>query len=126
GGSSPIGRLELDFHAAAAAETQALIDAPNLERPVLWGHSDGAVIAALVALAAPDQTAGVILEAAHLSWHKPGSRRFFEATARDPDSVGGRVAAMLAHDHGAAWRTVVARHSAAWLRLAEERPASGG
>src|SRR5207248_7496672 len=104
---------------------QALIDALNVQRAVLWGHSDGAVIAALVALAAPDRTAGVILEAGHLSWRKPGSRRFFEATARDPDSVGGRVAAMLAHDHGAAWRTVVARHSAAWLRLAEERPASG-
>src|SRR5207244_8944799 len=74
---------------------------------------------------APDQTAAVILEAAHLSWHKPGSRRFFEATARDPDSVGGRVAAMLAHDHGDTWRALVARHSAAWLRLADERPAGG-
>ena len=41
---------EIDFHQRAAGETLAVIDALGLERPVLWGHSDGAVIALLMAL----------------------------------------------------------------------------
>src|SRR5207247_3216975 len=119
GGSTRIDRLEADFHAAAAAETAALLDALELERPVLWGHSDGAVIAALLALGAPERTGGLILEAAHLSGRKPHSRAFFDATARDPDSVGRRAASVLAHDHGDDWRRVIARHSAAWLILGD-------
>ena len=122
GGSTRVDRLELDFHDAAAGETVSLIDALGLERPVLWGHSDGAVIAGLVSLAAPERTSGLILEATHLFGRKPASREFFETTARDPDSVGGRAAAVLAHDHGDDWRTVIARHSAAWMRLVDEQP----
>src|SRR5437763_852859 len=65
------------------------------------------------------------LDAAHMSWHTPRARRCFESPARGPASVGARVAAVLAHDHGDMWRAVVARHSTAWLRLADERPAAG-
>ena len=114
--------LETGFHERAAEETRALLDALGLERPVLWGHSDGAVIAALVALASPDRVGGVILEAMHLSGRKPASRGFFERTMSRPDTVGERVARVLARDHGEDWRQVISRHSDAWLRLADERP----
>jgi pimeloyl-ACP methyl ester carboxylesterase len=124
GQSTAIDHLEPDFHAAGAEETLAVVDALALERPVLWGHSDGAVIAALAALARPGAIGALILEAMHLSGHKPSSRGFFAATARDPDSIGDRAAAVLAHDHGEGWRALVARHSAAWLRLgADAAPA---
>jgi pimeloyl-ACP methyl ester carboxylesterase len=113
-------RLESDFHERAAEETRALLDTLGLERPVLWGHSDGAVIAALVALASPDRVRGVILEAMHVSGRKPASRGFFEQTLSHPDSVGERVASVLARDHGDGWRQVISRHSAAWLRLTDE------
>jgi pimeloyl-ACP methyl ester carboxylesterase len=122
GGSSPIERLGPGFHLAAAAETRAVLDALDLRRPVLWGHSDGAVIAALIGLAAPDRVGALILEAIHLSGRKPASRAFFAATARDPTSVGERTRAVLARDHGDRWPQVVARHSAAWLRIADEQP----
>jgi len=120
GGSTPIERLEPDFHDAAARETLSLIDGLGLERPVVWGHSDGAVIASLIGLRAPDLVGPLILEATHLYPYKPHSRGFFETTSRDPDSVGDRIAPILEQDHGDDWRRVVARHSAAWLRLAEE------
>src|SRR4051795_5717722 len=54
-GRSPrLTRQEPDFHSRAAVETFAAIEALGLERPVLWGHSDGAVIALLIGLAHPD------------------------------------------------------------------------
>jgi len=123
GGSSPIASLGPDFHSAAADETLAVIDALGLDRPALWGHSDGAVIAALIGLRAPDRVSRLVLEAMHLYPQKPASRGFFASTAADPDSVGDRVAKTLAHDHGEHWRQVVGRHSAAWLRLGEQRSA---
>src|SRR5262249_5641032 len=90
--------LEPDFHERAASETRALLDALHLEPPVLGGQSDGAVIATLIALAAPERIGGLILEATHMSGRKPASRTFFETIAADPDSVGPRVAATLARD----------------------------
>jgi pimeloyl-ACP methyl ester carboxylesterase len=117
GGSSRIVSLDSDFHHAAADETLAVVDALGLDRPALWGHSDGAVIAALIGLRAPDRVSRLVLEAMHLHPQKPSSREFFASTAANPESVADRVAAILAHDHGEDWRRVIARHSAAWLRL---------
>lgn len=121
GGSARIERLENDFHKRAAVETRAVIDMLGLERPVLWGHIDGAVIAVLVALADPDCVRGTILEATHFSGRKPASRAFFESIAANPDSIGDRLAAALLRDHGDDWRDVVRRHSSAWLRLGDAR-----
>jgi pimeloyl-ACP methyl ester carboxylesterase len=123
GGSSPIADLDPGFHLAAAGETLALADTLKLERVAVWGHSDGAVIAALIGLCAPHRVSRLIFEAMHLYPHKPSSRDFFALTAEDPDSVGDRVAAVLARDHGSGWRRVIARHSEAWLRLDAEQPA---
>ncbi len=125
GRSTSIDRLDPDFHRAAAVETIAYLDACGIERASLWGHSDGAVIAAMIALDFPDRASRIVLEATHLSGYKPGSRAFFESTARDPDSVGTRVAAVLEHDHGPRWRDVVARHSQAWLELGDRGPHGG-
>src|SRR6185436_16540878 len=41
GGSGRLARQETDFHRRAAEETFAVAAALGLERPVLWGHSDG-------------------------------------------------------------------------------------
>src|SRR6478736_617300 len=45
GGSTPLAELAPGFHERAADETVAVLDALGIERAVLWGHSDGAVIA---------------------------------------------------------------------------------
>ena len=53
GGSRRLEHLPTDFHKRAAIETSAMLEALHIERPVLWGHSDGAVIATLMALWSP-------------------------------------------------------------------------
>lgn len=79
GRSEPIDTLATTFHQSAAEETLAVIDALHLDRPILWGHSDGAIVALLIGLQAPDRVAGAIVEATHYVRHKPASRPFFEA-----------------------------------------------
>lgn len=120
GGSPPIEDLPADFHDRAAEETRAVIDALGLARPILWGHSDGAIVALLLALAHPDRIAGAIVEATHVYKQKPGSRAFFEAIVADPDSIGARAAAVMARDHGERWRKLLDRHSRAWLRIGRD------
>ena len=120
GGSGRLAAQEVDFHSRAAAETFAEIDALKLERPVLWGHGDGAVIALLMGLARPERLTALIVEAAHLHRNKPASRAFFDTMLRNPEELGERVGAVLARDHGDSWREVIRMNGAAWRRIADE------
>jgi pimeloyl-ACP methyl ester carboxylesterase len=121
GGSGRLVRLEIDFHHRAAAETFAVIEALGLDRPVLWGHSDGAVIALLMGLSAPERLGGLIVEATHFFRSKPASREFFDTMMANPDALGERVTAVLAREHGEAWRDVITANGVAWRRIADER-----
>jgi len=120
GGSTPIDDLPCDFHTRAAAETIAVMDAVGLDAPILWGHSDGAIIALLIGLDSPHRAAGLVVEAAHLWKKKPASRAFFDAAMTRPDALGAVVAGALQHDHGNRWRDVIALHAKAWSRIAAE------
>jgi pimeloyl-ACP methyl ester carboxylesterase len=120
GGSGRLSRQETDFHQRAADETFAVIDALTLEAPVIWGHSDGAVIALRMALAQPDRLRGVIVEATHFVRRKPASRAFFETMLRDPDGLGERVTGVLAREHGDGWRDLIRTNGDAWLRIAAD------
>ena len=121
GRSMRLAHVPTDFHARAAVETMRLLDALHIERPVLWGHSDGAVIAAKIGLATPDRVAGLILEAFHFYRVKPGSREFFEVMAGDPRLLGERVAGTLAREHGEDyWRKLIVINGRAWLGLADD------
>jgi 3-oxoadipate enol-lactonase len=102
GRSETIDTLPTDFHQSAAEETRAVIKALRLDRPVLWGHSDGAIVALLIALQAPDRVAGVIIEATHYFKHKPRSRPFFEGIVAKPRSA------------------FLAIHSRTWIRIVDE------
>jgi 3-oxoadipate enol-lactonase len=125
GGSGRLAAQEADFHRRAAGETFAVVEALGLERPVVWGHSDGAVIALLMGLMRPARVAGLIVEATHLYRSKPASRAFFETMMKDPDALGERVTRVLERDHGDAWRDVIRMNGVAWLRIAEARAACG-
>jgi pimeloyl-ACP methyl ester carboxylesterase len=119
GGSPHVAELPPRFHVAAAIETERLLDALAIDRCVLWGHSDGAVIATLLALRAPDRYGGVVVEAIHLDREKPRSRQFFLQMANDPDAFGERVARKLADDLGEDyWRTIIRADGRAWLDIA--------
>jgi pimeloyl-ACP methyl ester carboxylesterase len=119
-GRSPrLAELPPRFHEAAAIEAEALLDALGVERCAIWGHSDGAVIAAIAALRRPERYRAIILEALHLDREKPRSRAFFTTMAEDPDGFGPRVAERLAADHGGDyWRTVLRFGGRAWLSIA--------
>lgn len=116
--SARVPALDLHFHQQAADETLALLDALEMPRAVLWGHSDGAVIAAICALRHPDRCRALVLEALHLDFAKPSSREFFETGVRNPDEFGPRAAAVLEREHGSDWRDVIRRFSGVWLEIA--------
>lgn len=118
GRSTRLAALPPRFHAAAAVEHERFLDALGIEKCVLWGHSDGAVIAARMAIENPARYAGVILEALHLDRVKIHSREFFTMMAENPDGFGERVTSKLAADHGESWREVLRAGGRAWLDIA--------
>jgi len=119
GGSPHIAELPPKFHVAAAIETEKLLDALRIQRPVLWGHSDGAVIATILALRDPQRYDGIIVEAIHLDREKPRSRDFFLQMVNDPDAFGERVRQKLAEEHGEDyWRTIIRAAGRAWVDIA--------
>ena len=114
------GEMPLDFHLRAAQETFAFLDALGIERADLWGHSDGAVIAAMMGLMKPSRCTGVILEAFHFLRRKPGSRSFFERFAAHPEDLSEETRGLLAADHGETnWQTVLRRNCGVWFRIAD-------
>jgi len=120
GRSASIRELPPDFHRRAMVETLAFLEALEIQRPILWGHSDGAIIALLAGLAAPDRIAGAIVEATHYYRFKPASRAFFEQITANPQALGGGVAAVMARDHGEGWPALLEMHSRTWLRISDD------
>jgi pimeloyl-ACP methyl ester carboxylesterase len=109
----------LDFHRRAAEETLRFMDALDIDKCVIWGHSDGAVIGVWLGLMAPQRCLGLILEAFHYDRAKPNSRAFFEAMATSPESLGERVSTILAQEHGEDyWRELLREGGQAWLDIA--------
>ena len=106
------------FHQRAASETIAFLDALGIERSVLWGHSDGAVTAALAGIESPDRVSGIVMEAAHYDRQKPQSKVFFETAATNPDKFGEKAVSILAQEHGEDyWRKLLENHGQAWLDI---------
>jgi 3-oxoadipate enol-lactonase/4-carboxymuconolactone decarboxylase len=122
GRSGPLadGALPRGFHVAMAEETLLLMDALGLERAALWGHSDGAVVAAWLAILAPGRVSAVVLEALHFLAAKVSSIDFFETAVAAPERFGPQVVAALERDHGARWRDVVGAGGRAWLDIIAE------
>jgi 3-oxoadipate enol-lactonase len=117
GRSDPVATLPPGFHALMAEETVALLDALGVERAALWGHSDGAVVAAWAAILRPDRVSALVLEALHFVAAKPGSIELFENGISAPERFGPDVVASLERDHGDRWREVCARGARAWLEI---------
>lgn len=121
GRSMRIEAMPTDFHYRAAAETITFLDALQIDRPVLWGHSDGAVIAALMGLIAPERFRGLIFEAFHYYRVKPASRNFFEEMVLNPDRLGERVCQTLAREHGEDyWENLIRMNGLAWRNIADD------
>jgi pimeloyl-ACP methyl ester carboxylesterase len=117
GRSTPIDRLPTSYHRDAAVDLEHFLAGLHLDRPILWGHSDGAITAALFAAVHPERVAALVIEAIH--FHRAKSREFFAKYARDPDALPVHAIERLRADHGERWRTVIAMHSQVWLDFHE-------
>ena len=127
GESPPLPALEDGFHLQYARECLAVMDALGIERAPLWGHSDGAVVAAWTALEAPGRVSGLVLEACHFWRAKVGSLPFFETAASRPEDFGPEVVERLQRDHGdPRWRAIISEGARAWLRIIRRGQAEGG
>ena len=127
GESPPLPALEDGFHLQYAQECLAVMDALGIERAPLWGHSDGAVVAAWTALEAPGRVSGLVLEACHFWRAKVGSLPFFETAASRPEDFGEEMVAALRSDHGEPrWREIVGLGAQAWLRIISRGEREGG
>ncbi len=119
GGSGRIAELPDDYHERMAQETVLLLDALGIQRAALWGHSDGAVVAAWCAILFPERVRALALEAFHFRAWKPGSLDFFRTGSEDPGRFGEAIASELEADHGPGWSEVIRMESRAWLRIIE-------
>jgi 3-oxoadipate enol-lactonase/4-carboxymuconolactone decarboxylase len=120
GGSGRLAALPDGFHRRMAEETLLVLDALGIGRTALWGHSDGAVVAAWAALLAPERVSALVLEAFHVFPGKPSSLEFFTNAVESPEAFGPAVVEALRRDHGPSWREVVGAGGRAWLRLIAE------
>jgi pimeloyl-ACP methyl ester carboxylesterase len=116
-----VDALGSDFHYRAAVETLSIMDSLGIERASFWGHSDGAVIAAILGFTAPERVNGLILEAFHYYGFKPASRKFFEILALDPEALDRQLSEKFATELGSDyWRQLITAHAKAWLQIAKE------
>jgi pimeloyl-ACP methyl ester carboxylesterase len=120
GGSGRLANLPIGFHRAMAEETLLLMDSLGVERAALWGHSDGAVIAAWMGFLAPKRVRALVLEALHFLATKPSSEAFFQTAVEAPERFGPAVVESLRRDHGEGWRGVVSAGGRAWLSIIAE------
>lgn len=108
-----------DLHQRAAEETLLFLDALNLHRCIFWGHSDGAVIAAMLGIRKPERCIGLVLEAIHYDREKISSRSFFQSMASEPELFGRRVTDILKKEHGDPyWNQLLRSEGQAWLDIA--------
>jgi pimeloyl-ACP methyl ester carboxylesterase len=119
GRSTKPARFGADLHRRAADETLLLLNKLGIQRCIFWGHSDGAVIAAMLGLMAPNRCLGLVLEAFHYDRQKLHSREFFETMVSEPDSLGERVAEVLEREQGESyWRELLRCEGQTWLDIA--------
>jgi pimeloyl-ACP methyl ester carboxylesterase len=69
-----VQKLEADFHWQAADDMWALLDALQVSQTCIWGHSDGAVIGAIMAITHPARVRGLVFEGDHLHTRKPNTQ----------------------------------------------------
>jgi pimeloyl-ACP methyl ester carboxylesterase len=118
GRSSRITSFPPAFHECAAEEMRQFLDALGIDCCHLWGHSDGAVIAARMALRQPERFPSIILEAVHYDRCKPSSRGFFETAATDPRKFGSTIVSAMEREHGVDyWEHLLKVHGQAWLDI---------
>ena len=110
---------EGDFlEAEARQRLPALLDLLGIERPVLYGHSDGGTIALMFAATTPDRLAGVIGEAGHV-FSEVAETGGIDALRKD--FFEGDLAAKLARHHPRHLQAMFRRWADFWQAPGRDR-----
>jgi pimeloyl-ACP methyl ester carboxylesterase len=118
GRSTRVDRLGADFHWQAADDMIALLDALKIDRVSIWGHSDGAVIGAIVSIQQPNRVRGLIFEGGHLYTRKPHvSKASMLALMNDPLTLPEAAQIKLAEYNGEDWPQIIRNWAGAWIEL---------
>lgn len=105
----------VDYMHREAALLPAILDRLSLDRPILFGHSDGASIALIAAAKHPERVRALVLEAPHVFVEDLTIESIAAITAGYPENE--RLRAGLARHHHDADATF-ARWSGIWLHPA--------
>jgi pimeloyl-ACP methyl ester carboxylesterase len=110
--------FEADFHWQHADDLLKLLDVLKIDRVRVWGHSDGAVIGALMTILAPDRLRGLVFEGGHLYNLKTDSTFQMQQIYADPNSLPEAARVKLAQYHGEdRWPQVIRNWAGAWIEL---------
>ncbi len=110
--------FDADFHWQHADDMVKLLDALQIDWVRVWGHSDGAIIGAIMAILAPDRVRALVFEGGHLYSHKAESKVQMQQAYDDPNLLGEAARTKLAQYHGADyWPQVIRNWAGAWIEL---------
>ncbi len=118
GQSTHVVGFGADFHWQHADDLLKLLDALKIDRVRVWGHSDGAVIGAIMAILAPDRLRALVFEGGHLYNRKTESTFQMQRIYDDPDLLPEAARVKLAQYHGEdRWQQVIRNWAGAWIEL---------
>jgi pimeloyl-ACP methyl ester carboxylesterase len=118
GKSSHVMGFSADFHWQHADDLLKFLAALKIDRVRVWGHSDGAVIGAIMAILAPDRLRALIFEGGHLYNRKTESAFQMQQIYADPQVLPATARTKLAQYHGADyWPQVIRNWAGGWIEL---------
>lgn len=124
GRSDHLKVVPAEYHRRSAEDMLQLLDALGLEKLVVWGHSDGAVVAAFLGLLAPERCVALVLEACHYYRLKNKSGEFFHRMISEPEGFGSLIVKALASEHGEPyWRELLKLTGKAWFKMMSDSEA---
>jgi pimeloyl-ACP methyl ester carboxylesterase len=118
GKSTHVIGFDADFHWQHADDLLKLLDGLKIDQGRVWGHSDGAVIGAILSILAPDRVRGLVFEGGHLYNRKTESNFPMQQIYADPNLLPEAARVKLAQYHGAdRWQQVIRNWAGGWMEL---------
>lgn len=118
GRSTQVDQLDADFHWQAASDMLALLNVLKIDRTFIWGHSDGAIIGAIISIMQPGRVRGLIFEGGHLFNRKPHAAKLsMLALLHDPQNLPKTTRLEMAKYHGEDWPQIIRNWAGAWIDL---------
>lgn len=118
GRSTHVYGFDADFHWQHADDMLKFLDALKIDRARVWGHSDGAIIGAIMAITAPDRVRGLVFEGGHLYSRKAESKSQMTQVYADPTLLPEAARLKLAPYHGEDyWPQVIRNWVGGWIEL---------